>query len=135
MKDNNRLLRRSFLALAGSVATVGLAGCTDQVPFIGSNSPENVIQEFWEATDDQDSEQLDEITHSMSPARPEITDLDDSPDVDIEVESINVTEEHDEQAFVDSTVRQSLEGESVTETTSFELRTENDEWKLWDIVE
>lgn len=66
--------RREFLTTAGGVTLAGAAGCSDTA---GADSPDTVVEEFYEAAEansndpERFADSARELTHSESPLRAE----------------------------------------------------------------
>lgn len=120
--------RRSYLGVAAT-ATAALAGCSGVL----SSGPDEVVEQFYQAVDDGDREAANDFIHSESPVG-ELTEEDMArfEDMDITVESTEVVEESDDTAQVEAELTMESDGESSTETITYELRKEDGDWKLYE---
>lgn len=63
--------RRNFVAGAGATAAIALAGCSGILGGGGgSDSPEGVVKEAYDASANQDADAFKSVLHSESPQRP-----------------------------------------------------------------
>ena len=127
-----RVNRRTCLAAIGGGVTTALAGCTSSLPLIGSDSPEDVAEEYITAIMEDDREAANELIHPDSPGGEYGEDEWDfiqefSPD-DAEVVEI---EENDDQATATVETTYESDGEETTEEGEIELRTHDGEWMIW----
>lgn len=120
--------RRRYLGVAVT-ATAALAGCSGVL----SSGPDAAIEQFYQAVDDGDREAANDLIHSESPVG-KLTEDDMArfEDMDITVESTEVVEESDDTAQVEAELTMESDGESSTETITYELRKENGGWKLYE---
>lgn len=131
--------RRKYLTIAAG-GCFPLAGCTDVFGDSSSNgdarSPEAVARAFWEAMFDGDVEGANELLHEDSPLGA-VTQEDASEwrEADPEVERTELVSQDGDTATVD--VEISGEGDSGDRgsfTFTFELRRQNDKWRMYDDV-
>ena len=120
--------RRQYLAASAAV-TAGLAGCTGVL----SDDPDEVVEQFYQAIDDGDRETANDLIHSESP-QGEISEdeMSDMEEFDITVEGTEILEESDETAEVEVEMTIESDGDSSTEETTIELRTEDGDWKVYE---
>lgn len=124
--------------LIGGVVLAGVAA--GGFVFLGSDdddSPEAVMENYYQAYADGDVERINDLTHTESPDYPVDEQLTDEEidqlrnEIEVDVEETDLVEENDEQAVVEITVTFSGMGRENTETQRWELRTEGGEWKVW----
>lgn len=129
--------RRQYLsATASTVAVAGLAGCSGILGGGGGagDDPESTVESFIEALSDGDVERANELIHSDSPdGEIDEDDMDDSEDFSFSVEETELLSEEDDTAEVrvEYTVESSETEESMTQEQTYELRTENGNWRIW----
>lgn len=128
--------RRQFIASSG-VVTAGLAGCT---ALLGTDDerddPDTVVRDFVEAMDKGDVDAANELVHEDSPEG-EVTEesVAFSDTVDMSVEETEVLEKNDDTAKVRVVVTVSDGSDSQQQESTFELRTQDGEWKIWEEVD
>ncbi|ELY66988.1 nuclear transport factor 2 family protein [Natrinema versiforme] len=98
-----------------------------------SDGPDTVVERFHRALADGDGETANALVHSESP-QGEVTDSDLSyyDGTDVTIENTEILSESDGVAEVRIEITMESDGESSTETFTYELRTENGEWKLYE---
>jgi ketosteroid isomerase-like protein len=120
--------RRQYLTVTAAV-TAGLAGCTGFL----NDDPDEVVEQFYQALDDGDREAANDLVHSGSPqgeiSEDEMSDLED---LDITVEGTEIVEESDDTAEVEAELTIESDGDTSTDTTTVELRTEDGDWKVYE---
>lgn len=120
--------RRQYLTASAAV-TAGLAGCTG----ILSNDPDEVVEQFYQAIDDGDREAANDLIHSDSPqgeiSEDEMSDLEE---FDVTVEDTEIIDESDDTAEVEAEITVESDGDSSTDETTIELRTEDGDWKVYE---
>ena len=128
--------RRRFV-VTGSTAVLAtlLAGCFGD----STNDPESAMESFFEAFEDGDAETMNELIHPDAPAGR----LDDEEAADVEalgedleltIVDLELVEEGDEEAIVESTVEHShpdFETEAVRDRNT--LRVHDGEWLLYEV--
>lgn len=112
----------------------GLAGCTG---LLGGEEergdPEAVVQEFIAALDEGDRETANELIHEESP-QGELSEerAEQTGELDLTLEGTELLEETDDTARVRADLSVSDGSERQTTELTFELRTEDGDWKIWD---
>lgn len=107
----------------------GLAGC------LGDNgdSPEDVVEEFVDRIDDGDHNGVNELIADdgeMDPWTAEDAAFLEA--VDVELTNLEIDEESDSQVFAATTIRMEHGDTLETETTEYELRDVDGDWRFWD---
>ncbi|MFB1062321.1 NTF2-like N-terminal transpeptidase domain-containing protein [Natrinema sp. H-ect4] len=120
--------RRQFLG-ATAVATAGLAGCMGVL----NDSPDEVVEKFYQAANDGDRATVNDLLHSDSPSgeisEEEMSNLEDT---EMTVEETEVVDETDSIAEVRAEITMEQDGESTTNEMTIELRTEDGDWKIYE---
>lgn len=126
-------------------ATVALSGCvggdteTNDDPG-DSNSPESepteVLRRNWEAYKNERTDEYIATYHSDSPKREtnpwENDDYWPVEDSSFTIEEREVVDQTDAKTIVHEKVRGEVDGDTSTWWSVVELRTDGDEWKVWD---
>lgn len=120
------LTRRGVLTASGAAIAATLAGCMGN-----GDDPEDVVEEFTEAIEDGDREAANDLIHEDSEVG-ELTEqeMEIIEDAEIEYTDIELVEEDDDTAEVEATM--SPAGDEWEEAVTYELRKEDDEWRLYD---
>lgn len=146
-----------MLGAAGAAATLAVAGCSG---ILGpDNSPEDPVEQFYQALNDGDSDAAGELIHSESPAEDDFDGSEFTGEAEIEVQSTSVTNDGpggsdirdaigdswseedldqivnaadsaNEAALVEAEVEFSVQDTSTTETQTFVVATDDGEYKL-----
>lgn len=124
--------RRTYIA--SCTVVTGLAGCTGLLG--GGNDrddPEAVVREFIAALDEGDRETANELIHEDSP-QGELSEeqAGQTGELDLTVEGTELLQETDDTARVRVELTVSDGSERQTTELTYELRTEDGEWKIWD---
>jgi len=98
-----------------------------------------VAEEFIEAMNDGDTEEMRESLHEEHESDPlESETLEEWEAYDIAVDDTDVVEEGDDTAVVDVTYSLDTDSESISSESSstarFELRIDDGEWRVWKLV-
>lgn len=120
--------------------TVAIAGLTVAIAGYGSSGsddPEDVVENYFNAIDDGDMDEMESLVHSDSPIQDgfaEDNELNKGflEGLDITVEDTELVEEDDDTAIVEAETTVVFFGEEVTEVSEVELRTEDGDWRIWD---
>jgi len=128
--------RRQYLA-ASTLAVAGLAGCSGVLGDGGGagDGPEATVEAFLEAIDEGDRERANELIHSDSPqGEIEEGDLDESDDFELTVDETELESDDDDTAAVsvEYAVEPTASDDSQSVETTYELRTEDGNWRIWD---
>lgn len=120
--------RRQFLGTT-AVATAGLAGCMGVL----ADSPDEVVEKFYQAANDGDRDAANDLIHSDSPSG-EISEeeMSDIENTEITVEETEVVDETDSIAEVQAEITMEQDGDSTTNEMTIELRTEDGDWKIYE---
>ena len=120
--------RRQYLT-GTAVATAGIAGCTGFL----KDSPDEVVEQFYQAVDDGDRETANGFIHSDSPqGELSADDMSEFENMSITVDKTEVVNESDDVAEVKTEITIEQDGESFTQEMTYELRTEGGSWKLYE---
>jgi hypothetical protein len=124
--------RRQFLGLSGIVVTSAMSGCIDSLPIVGGGGPGGAAENFIQAANQGNAEEVRSLVHPESPVRGEITGsgLGMMEEADVSVEGTEVVEQNDDSAIVEVTA--SVRGE--TGSLQLEMRKDGDQWKVWDMA-
>lgn len=128
--------RRKCVAMIGTVGGLSIAGCLSL-----GDDPDDVVAAYATAWEEGDRQRADEIIHSDSPWRDDEWWLDDEHDFGPteevtwwEFEEWEVTDESESVAIVRQiSVWDISDEEPYRLTEDWELRTDDDEWKIWDV--
>lgn len=129
METIDSISRRKYVSLSG-VAIIGvLVGC------LGDNDDdvEGTVETFVGRIDDGDHEAVNELIAEdgeMDEWTPE--DAAFLEEWDVELTNVDIVEETEDQAFVDTTVRFERGDDLETDTIEYELRRVDGEWLFWD---
>lgn len=149
--------RRTALLLIGGSLSAGIAGCSSLSPGgeqmdngetngtesdgeTGPGNPERVVENYFSAFSAGNLDGVLAVVHSESPVRSQIeqtneTEFESSVErYTITVDETSVVEQNGTSAIVNVTTTTEVQGQSQTETGRIELRTEDNQWKLWDLA-
>jgi len=132
--------RRRYLSALVAVGSTATAGCGSLANLGGpSQEPDEVAEEFIEAMNDGDTEEMRESLHEEHESDPlESETLEEWEAYDIAVDDTDVVEEGDDTAVVDVTYSLDTDSESISSESSstarFELRIDDGEWRVWKLV-
>jgi len=119
--------RRQYLKATAVASAAGLAGCSGILGG-GGGGPSGVAKNWLQAANNGNEDKVEDLTHSDSPLNMLLSQLVTSfEEADYSVDSVETTEEGDEEATVEATL--SVAGES--ETNEVLLQTEDGDWKVF----
>ncbi|WP_159899930.1 DUF4878 domain-containing protein [Salinirussus salinus] len=109
-----------------------MSGCIDSLPIVGGGGPGGAAENFIQAANQGNAEEVRSLVHPESPVRGEITGsgLGMMEEADVSVEGTEVVEQNDDSAIVEVTA--SVRGE--TGSLQLEMRKDGDQWKVWDMA-
>jgi hypothetical protein len=132
--------RRQFIAATGIAVVATLAGCSDDGSDGsdgsggGSSGPEGVVEDYTNALDNGDFDQVESLIHSESALSGRFENEEELAraleEADISLDNTEVIEEGDEMAIVEATITGAT-GEGETDTQEIELRKEDGDWKIY----
>jgi len=98
-----------------------------------NDSPDEVVEKFYQAANDGDRATVNDLLHSDSPSgeisEEEMSNLEDT---EMTVEETEVVDETDSIAEVRAEITMEQDGESTTNEMTIELRTEDGDWKIYE---
>lgn len=134
--------RRKYVAVLGTVGAVSVSGCLGEnnpISSVFGDDPEDAVSEYATAWEEGNRERIDDIIHSDSPWREDEWWLDDNRSVgpqegvEWEIEEYEITEESESEVTVrETSVWDYPERDPERLTFDWNLRTEDDAWKIWD---
>lgn len=126
--------RRQFIASATTtVAAASIAGCSGILGSDGGSSgPEGAVGAYVDAGAEGDQEALQDAVHPDAPSSVVQGAAFYTMYESVSVDSTEVVEEGEGQATVEATIEYETSGESGTDTSTFEVRTNEDgDWKVY----
>jgi len=101
-----------------------------------SDGPEAVVREYAQALDNGDRESVADTIHPDAPMPdgPSASAANLMDEGTVSVEEIQSVEIEDDTAVVRAEIRIETTADSDIFTSRIELRTQNDEWKIWRVV-
>lgn len=122
--------RRQYLTAAAVASTAGLAGCSGILGG-GGGGPSGAAKSWLQAANNGNEDKVEDLTHSDSRLNMVLTQIVASfESQDFSVDSVETTEEGDEEATVEAEVTASADGESATSTSEMQMKTEDGDWKV-----
>lgn len=123
--------RRQYLTATAVATTAGLAGCSGILGG-GGGGPSGAAKSWIKAANSGNEDKVENLTHSESPLNMVLSQLVTSfEEADISVDSVETTDEGEEEATVEATISTSMGGESSSETSEMQMRTEDGSWKVF----
>ena len=104
---------------------------------IDYSTPQSVVTAHMLARGDGDLQRILATVHTESPVRSgfeatnETALQEQTADLSLTVDNTTVVEQNETEAVVEVTTTATASGQENTATATFELRTEDDQWKIW----
>jgi ketosteroid isomerase-like protein len=122
------LSRRRFILAGASAISVTFTGC---VGGQGPDTPEEVVEAYYDALDEGDIDRVRELTHDERPDPISDQDIAQWGATGMEVNKIELLEESDDVAVLETIiVVQTPRGNRVV-TNEYELRKQDEEWRIY----
>lgn len=135
--------RRTVLGLGGAALTTALAGCLGDDTDIDFDDPESVTEAFLRSIVEPDYDTMEVVVHEDI-QRGTLLDLStedrrDWADVteryEREIQETEIVEETTDYVVVEATLNDQVLQQPYRGTVSYELRTEDGDWKIYDTIE
>lgn len=122
--------RRQYLTAAAVASTAGLAGCSGILGG-GGGGPSGAAKNWIQAANNGNEDKVEDLTHSDSPLNMVLSELVTTfEEAELSVDSVETTDEGEEEATVEATITTSMGGESSSETDEMQMQTEDGDWKV-----
>ena len=122
------MYRRELLFTTVVITTVSLVGCLSG----GAQGPKGMVERFIDAKNDGDFDRVEELLYPDQPMPFSDDDLSFFEFADLQLQSISLISEEDDEALVSATYRLETEDGAITDEPEVQLKQYDGSWLVYE---